>query len=159
MMEFMTPPEAEVIGSLKTANPTGNFCFIEIPTVDVQRAITFYRKVFGWAINPVFNGVQGHADNVKSMYCFNQGNILGCFSELSDPNDMMTMGISPGTTKIPITFGVTVDDVDETSQKVVECGGKVHRQKFAIPPGKFGDSARYIDTEGNMIAVWTPPAM
>ncbi|KAK3343560.1 hypothetical protein B0T25DRAFT_521691 [Lasiosphaeria hispida] len=154
----MTPPEAEVIDNIRAISPPGRFCFIEIPVVDVQRAITFYRSVFGWEINPSFKGIQGHAENIKSMYCFNNGGILGCFSELSDPNDMVTTGIVPGTTKVPVTFGITIDgDIDTTSAKVVECGGKVHRSKFIIPPGKFGNSARYIDTEGNIVAVWTPP--
>jgi hypothetical protein len=30
--------------------------------------------------------------------------------------------------------------------------------KFAIAGGAFGHSARYIDTEGNLVAVWQPPA-
>lgn len=48
-------------------------------------------------------------------------------------------------------------DIDATSKKVVENGGRVHLDKYGLYGGKMGYIARYVDTEGNIVGVWSAP--
>lgn len=107
----------------------------EIPIDDPDRACAFYRDVFGW--------------NVSKW----------------GPVDYWTMttGAEPGpgaegalTPRAEAPEGVVVyvgvDNIDQAMAKVKETGGTLVTEKLPIPT--IGWSARFRDTEGNLIGLF-----
>ncbi len=119
-------------------NPVGYF---EIPVSDLDRAIGFYEKVFGY-------------DFERATI---DGNEMAWF-----PLDQNASGISgalaKGETYIPLTNGTLIyfnaDDIDDILAKVNLNGGKTFYPKTSI--GELGWVAEFIDSEGNRIALHSP---
>ena len=118
--------------------PTPAVVFFEIPVLDMDRAMNFYRKVF--------------ACEFDSMVV--DGNDMACF-----PMSTQGMGISGALAKgdayRPTTDGVIIyvatDSIDATLQDVLMYGGHLHYPKTH---NEFGFVAEFIDTEGNRIALF-----
>ena len=107
----------------------------EVPINDPDRASAFYRAVFGW-----------HVEQWGPVDYWN-----------------MTTGAEPGPgaegALIPraeapdgVMVYVGVDNVDEAIAKVKEAGGTSIGGKLPIPG--IGWSARFRDTEGNLIGLF-----
>jgi predicted enzyme related to lactoylglutathione lyase len=122
-------------------NPVGYF---EIPVNDLDRAISFYGKVFGYDFERVII----------------DGSEMAWF-----PNDPGAPGISgalaKGDSYIPTTEGTLVyfstDNIDDTLSKANANGGKTLYPKTSI--GDLGWVAEFEDSEGNRIALHSQPIL
>ena len=113
----------------------GSLVFFELSADDVQRAVKFYRDVFGWKIE----GVEEAGD-----YCMistgdeDEGAISGAIMERADPYESTIN-----------TFDVP--NLDSFARKITEAGGEVIAPKQSIPGLGYVQYCR--DTEGNTFGV------
>jgi predicted enzyme related to lactoylglutathione lyase len=110
--------------------------WFEIPADNVERAKSFYGKLFGWKITPMPGAARpywiietGGADETPD----------GGMIERQHPEHR-------------ITNYVSVSDVAEAAAKVEMLGGKICMQKSAVP--KMGYFVVCQDTENNTFALW-----
>ncbi|EXK39493.1 hypothetical protein FOXG_05375 [Fusarium oxysporum f. sp. lycopersici 4287] len=130
----------------------GQICWLEVPVRDVPRAKAFYMELFGWEFVPEPQKAVG--DCVKSMHFFNKGKTLhGAFLEHDEEYHVINNNPDkPGA--LPVLPTLCVLDCEETLAKANAIGGKTAVPKTAIGGG-MGYFARVIDTEGNMIGLWS----
>jgi predicted enzyme related to lactoylglutathione lyase len=114
--------------------------WFEIPTDDLDRARTFYSKLFGWKIGP-FPGMPG--PEAQNYLHIDTG------GEDASPDGGMMKRMHP---QQPITNYVNVPSVTESMAKVEKLGGKVCVPKTAVM--QMGYFAICQDTEGNTFALW-----
>jgi predicted enzyme related to lactoylglutathione lyase len=114
----------------------------EIPSDDPERALNFYKSVFGWELNPVpgvdyirlltikveSNAVSGRPFEVN-------GAIVKRSREISGP-----------------VVTISVDDMDTALKKIADAGGSVLVGKTEF--GTRGYTAYFKDTEGNVMGLW-----
>ncbi|KAK4445692.1 hypothetical protein QBC34DRAFT_497428 [Podospora aff. communis PSN243] len=141
---------------LLPAYPPGEIMFIDIPVSNIDRAMTFYRNVFGWQILPEFPPFPGRTEGITSHYLFQKGNVAGCFTVMSDSKDVLQAGVVQGSPKERVAFYLATENMDETLANVEKYGGTVHR-KMSLYEGKWGIAAQIIDSEGNFLGVGMPP--
>ncbi|KAM4064061.1 lactoylglutathione lyase family protein [Hirsutella rhossiliensis] len=129
----------------------GEICWLEIPVHDVSRAQQLYGDVFGWVCQP--EGVPHGRNGIQSMHFFNKGAVHGAFLLVMEGYQAVKYGRLDKEILPPLpTF--CVDDCGETLTKVVAHGGKEQCPKTAIG-GDMGYFARFTDTEGNIIGIWS----
>ena len=116
-------------------NPA-SIVWFEIPADDIERARTFYKKLFGWKISPFPAAVTPyfHIDTAGPD---------------ASPDGGMMERMHPTHT---ITTYISVPSVDKGAAQVEKLGGKIHRPKTAVP--QLGYFAICEDTEGNAFALW-----
>jgi predicted enzyme related to lactoylglutathione lyase len=107
----------------------------EIPADDVQRAIEFYKGLFGWE----FSGEPGF----EGYWTFNTGD-----PEVDAGGGLMARQ-QPGQ---GIVNYYQVESVDEYVAKVQELGGTVVMPKSPVPG--MGWFALILDPEGNSFGLW-----
>lgn len=88
---------------------------------------------------------------------FQKGSMYGAFVKMSNSDGVAAVADSANTAKMPILPSFAVEDIDKTTAIVERNLGKVHIPKTPIAGGTMGHCARFIDTEGNIIAVWSSP--
>jgi predicted enzyme related to lactoylglutathione lyase len=121
----------------KPSRPPASIVWFEIPADNVARAKSFYTKLFGWKIKK-FPGP------MKMPYW----HIDTGGADASPDGGMMERQ----STEERITNFVMVPSVDQAVAKVQKLGGKILRQKSAVP--HMGYFAVCRDTENNVFAVW-----
>jgi predicted enzyme related to lactoylglutathione lyase len=113
----------------------------EIQADEPQRAVTFYKKVFGWTIE--------------------QWPGLGYeyWMVMTAEKDSKEPGINGGLLKRPVPLAkdmcgsnafvctIQVDDYDAVAKTIEEAGGKVAMPKFALAGMAW--QGYFLDTEGN----------
>jgi len=111
--------------------------WFEIPADNVERARTFYGKLFGWKINK-FPG-----PTTKPYWLIDTGN--------DDPsrNGGLLERQFPEHT---ITNYIAVPSADKAAAKVEKLGGEICMGKTAVP--KMGYFIICDDTENNQFALW-----
>lgn len=114
----------------------------EIPAKNVDRASKFYSETFDWAVIPV-------PEMDYSMVHTAHTDEKGMLKERGVINGGM-MKRTPKVKHPVIT--IVVDDIDEALRKVKRLGGKITVKK--APVGKFGISAYFEDTEGNLMGLF-----
>jgi uncharacterized protein len=112
-----------------------NIVWFEIPADNVDRARTFYSKLFGWKINPI-----------PTMPDYQHIDTGG--PDASPDGGLMTRR-HPGQA---ITSYVSVASVAKSAATVEKLGGKVCVPKSAVP--QMGYFAICQDPEGNTFALW-----
>ncbi len=110
--------------------------WVEIPTENFDRAVSFYNKVFGWNLNPMDFGTEKMA-----LLPGNAGAIS------SAP------GFEPSANGVLVSF--TTSDIDKTLEKVGENGGSVKTPRTAIDREEGGYFATFIDCEGNQLGLFS----
>jgi predicted enzyme related to lactoylglutathione lyase len=114
----------------------------EIPADDLDRARTFYREAFGWAINSIpeldYSTVETTPTDDTNMP-----------TELGAINGGMMRRQAPITGPV-LTIGVA--DVDASLRRIEELGGKVAIPKQAV--ADMGFTAYFSDPEGNLVGLW-----
>ena len=110
------------------------FVHFEIPADDVERARKFYTELFGWQISspPEFPEY--------------------LFVTTGDEDDLgggMMKRQAPGQ---GVVNYVQVESVADFSSKCEELGGKTIVPKSPVPG--MGWFAHFVDTEGNVFALW-----
>jgi len=121
-------------------NPINHF---EIPFDNSERAIKFYKEVFGWEIIPMpdmnYTIVHTTPTNENQMPK-EAGTINGGMYNRSD-----------GGSRSPVLV-ITVPNLDKHIKKIQAHGGKITMEKRQV--GKMGLYAQIKDTEGNIIGIW-----
>jgi uncharacterized protein YndB with AHSA1/START domain len=106
----------------------------EIPAGKPERAIKFYKNVFGWKINKW----QGEFD----YWLVEAG-------EEDEPG--INGAIKPKESGSMISDVISVDSYDEFALKIEAEGGKMLTEKMTIPD--MGFTGSFQDTEGNVMAI------
>lgn len=114
----------------------------EIPADDVDRARKFYESVFNWKTQSMEGMDYIFATSVKVD---EDGN----FSKPGAINGGIMKREKPFSGP---TIAITVDNIEETLEKVHEKGGEVIINKQAV--GDMGFIAYFKDTENNLIGMW-----
>jgi len=115
--------------------PAFQLSHFSINVNDSDRAQSFYGSIFGWAFT---------AWGPPGFFLIETG---------GGAHGSMQQRVSPleGRSNPGWECTVSVNDVDETSAKVLEAGGTVHFPKSTIPG--VGDIATFWDTEGNYFSI------
>ena len=124
----------------------GGIVYFEIQADDPERAMAFYRAVFGWRFEQ-----WGDQD-----YWL----IMAANKESSEPS--IDGGLQSRPAKTPpqehgtnaYVCTVQVDDFDAVANKIAAAGGLVALPKFALP--KVAWQGYFIDPEGNTFGVRQP---
>ena len=105
----------------------GEFCWLEVPCVDPERAFSFYQAVFGWQ-KPcnVDAPVTGYGAGVESIHMFMHGKLYGAFVKMSNAENVAVTADPKLPFKMPITPYLLVADMEKTAEIVVASGGKIH---------------------------------
>ncbi|MEK6884037.1 MAG: VOC family protein [Nanoarchaeota archaeon] len=114
----------------------------EIPFEDKEKAMTFYKEVFGWELMdmPEMNYVIAHTSETDEFNMLKEaGSINGGMFKRSEQ------------LKNPVIV-INVDNIDESVEKIKGNGGNVLREKVQV--GDMGFIAYAKDTEGNVIGIW-----
>lgn len=113
-------------------------CYFEIPVTDLERAIAFYNKVFGYEFKRVVI----------------DGNEMALFPA-SDEGGGITGALAKGDSYLPGKEGsrlyFSVASIEETLHQVESIGGRVLYPKTSV--GELGSVAEFEDSEGNCIAL------
>ncbi|KAK2596625.1 hypothetical protein QQS21_006301 [Conoideocrella luteorostrata] len=131
----------------------GQICWFEIPVFDLQRASKLYAEVFGWNCHEEAKSMGEHG--VKEMNFFTSADkkFNGAFLVMQEGYQMTRYGNLQKEVLPPLaTF--CVKDCDETLKQVASLGGSTQCPKTPIG-GEMGYFARFNDSEGNIIGVWS----
>lgn len=126
---------------------SGEVVHFEIPSDDVDRARNFYRKTFGWRMDPIPDveytlvGTSGPAGNGRPP---RPGSIDGGLLRRQPP------------VRFP-TITIRVDDIDRVAKSILRRGGKMVEAKSPIGDGSTGFAAYFRDSEGNVVGLFQPP--
>ncbi|HVY73900.1 MAG TPA: VOC family protein [Puia sp.] len=116
----------------------------EIQADDVDRAKSFYEKVFGWKIDQMMTAEEGGMDywGLKTGPDGTPGINGGLYQRPAD-NKLYTYDCT-----------LQVDDIDQAIEAVKKNGGKIRGDKMEIPG--VGWFAGGTDTEGNRFGIMQP---
>jgi uncharacterized protein len=113
----------------------GKVCYIEIPAVDIDASVSFYRDVFGWKIRTRGDGARAFDDGV--------GEVSGTW----------VLGRKPST-EVGILIYIMVGSVAATIDKVIAHAGKIVQPIGADAPEI---TARFSDPAGNVLGLYQQP--
>jgi hypothetical protein len=113
----------------------GKICYIEVPTLDVERSAAFYCGVFGWKLRKRGDGATAFDDAT--------GYIGGAF-----------VSGRPASPTPGLLIYILVDSVVSTCGVVEAHGGRIVQ-----PPGMDAPeiTARFADPAGNVIGLYQEP--
>jgi predicted enzyme related to lactoylglutathione lyase len=118
----------------------------EIPADDLDRARSFYGRVFGWRIDTMsmpgggdYTSLTTTAVDEKTMTPTEPGAINGGMTQRSE------------TTPAPI-ITIDVEDIDAALAQIEAAGGKAVTSRTAIPG--MGAYGYFRDSEGNVMGLW-----
>ena len=120
-----------------------SFVWVDIPVVDLARAIAFYSAVLGTEVTqeggPGFQfGLLPHGNN----------DVAGCVYVSDGDNAPSRTG--------PLVYLNVEGRMDQAVEAVGRAGGQVLKAAHQIGP--HGWRAIVVDSEGNRVALHTPPA-
>ena len=123
----------------------GKVVHFEIPTDDLDRAKTFYEKVFGWELSTM--EMPGGGDYTgatttpvdETMTPTEPGAINGALVRRDEGNSAPVVTID-------------VDDIDAALEQITAAGGSTVTTRTAIPG--MGAFAYFKDSEGNITGLW-----
>jgi uncharacterized protein len=121
---------------MSPSKTNGKVCYMEIPAVDIDRSVAFYRSVFGWNVRTRGDGHKAFDDSV--------GAVSG--SWVSGRPPMRDVGL---------LVYIMVDSVASTVDAVVANGGEIVQKIGADAPEI---TARFRDPGGNVIGLYQEPA-
>jgi predicted enzyme related to lactoylglutathione lyase len=113
----------------------GKICYLEIPTTDIARSVSFYQDVFGWQTRRRGDGATAFDDAV--------GAVSGSWvtGRPSSPN--------PG-----LLLYVMVDSLAATVEAVTAHGGRIV-QAIGVDAPEL--TARFADPDGNVLGLYQEP--
>lgn len=113
----------------------GKICYLEIPAIDIDSAVEFYKKIFGWKTRQRGDGKTAFDDGV--------GQVSGSWVKGRKPSE------EPG-----LLIYIWVDDVAATLDEVVASGGKIV-QPIGMDAPEI--TARFSDLSGNVLGLYQEP--
>jgi predicted enzyme related to lactoylglutathione lyase len=126
----------------KIMEPTNTFCWVDIPVIDLDRAIQFY----GAVLNEPIQKISEHGFEF-GLLPHVQNNVSGCLSVMQDRKPS-----KDGT----LAYLNLEGRLDEALEAVQKQGGTVLKAKEQMGP--YGHRAIIIDTEGNAVALYSKAA-
>jgi uncharacterized protein len=114
----------------------------EIPADDPERAVKFYRELFGWEIKQMGGPMDYWL--VETVPTDGEG-----MPTRQGVNGGLMRRMMPGQT--PVNY-IAVEDVDEFARKAQQLGAKSIMPKTPVPG--MGWFAQLKDPEGNVFAIW-----
>jgi predicted enzyme related to lactoylglutathione lyase len=113
----------------------GKICYLEIPTTDIDRSVSFYHGVFGWQTRRRGDGATAFDDSV--------GAVSGAWvtGRPSSPN--------PG-----LLLYVMVDSLAATVEAITAHGGRIV-QAIGVDAPEM--TARFADPDGNVLGLYQEP--
>lgn len=122
-----------------THNVVGWF---EIPAIDIERAMKFYKDVFGFELTR-----QQMGDLDMAFFPYHESNIGSGGALVCNPE-----WYQPNTNGIVVYLTAFSGDLANEMAKVESAGGKVIMEKTLITP-EIGYMGMFIDSEGNRMAM------
>ncbi len=113
----------------------GKICYLEIPTADIPRSVSFYQLVFGWNIRKRGDGATSFDDGV--------GEVSGAW-----------VTGRPSSSVPGLLLYVMVDSVSTTLEAVVANGGQIVQPIGMDAPEM---TARFADPDGNVLGLYQEP--
>jgi predicted enzyme related to lactoylglutathione lyase len=113
----------------------GKICYIEIPSVDIDRSAAFYSAVFGWKIRRRSNGQIAFDDAV------------------SEVSGTWVLGRKPWPEPGLLLY-IMVFDIAGILERIVAHGGKIVQPVGADAPEI---TARFSDPAGNVLGLYQQP--
>jgi hypothetical protein len=123
-----------------------NLSHFMIPADDVDRARHFYSALLGWKIEPTKPSPDSMGIAAMQYHDITTGPV--------EPGALSTGGLYKRHLDEPILDFVQVEDIESAVSRVENLGGTIARPITAIPG--VGLTAMILDTEGNLIGLWTP---
>ena len=106
--------------------------WITVPAPDLDATKIFYNRVFGFELS-----------DYNDRFCvFKAGNISGGFDR-----DLVVNSKGIG-------FSITVPNITQTIQDIVENGGQILKAVYSLGPGS-GFSAKFSDPNGNVLELYS----
>ena len=113
----------------------GKICYVEIPAIDIDVSVAFYREVFGWNIRTRGDGSTAFDDGV--------GQVGGAWR----------LGRN-AMTEVGLLIYIMVDSVADTIEKITANGGRITQPIGADAPEI---TARFADPAGNILGLYQEP--
>ena len=118
------------------------FCWIDIPVIDLDRAIQFYAAILGEPVQKITEhgfvfGLLPHTND----------NVSGCLSVMNDRKPSQDG---------PLVYLNVEGHLDKAIAETTKHGGEVLKTKEQIGP--YGHRAIILDTEGNAVALYSKEA-
>ena len=113
----------------------GKICYLEIPTTDIARSVTFYQSVFKWQIRQRGDGSTAFDDGA--------GEVSGAW----------VTGRSPSTSPGLLLY-IMVDSISKTIDTIVANGGRIV-QPLGVDAPEL--TARFADPDGNVLGLYQEP--
>ena len=107
--------------------------YIELPARDLDAVTRFYQAAFGWSFT----------DHGPKYRAFNDGNMEGGFC-MADAASSTSNGAA-----LVVLYA---DNLEQTRDTVVSCGGTLVKDIFDFPGGR---RFHFADPNGNELAVWS----
>ena len=113
----------------------GKICYLEIPTADVARSITFYQAVFGWATRRRGDGATAFDDGVEVSGTWVTG-------RASSP--------TPG-----LLVYIMVANLSTAVDAITANGGRIISTEVQGPE----ETAQFADPDGNVLGLYQDPGL
>jgi len=110
----------------------GKVCYIEIPAIDINNSVSFYKKVFGWKIRTRGDGHIAFDDGVGEV----SGTWVSGRKAMTEPG---------------LLVYIMVDDINTTIDAVIANGGKIVQPVGMDAPEI---TARFSDPAGNVMGIF-----
>jgi len=121
---------------------TNTFCWIDIPVLDLDRAIEFYTTVLGTPVQKISE--QGFE---FGLLPHTEDNVSGCLCVMDNRKPSQDG---------PLVYLNVEGQLDKAIESVKNTHGKILNDKKQIGP--YGHRAIILDTEGNAIALYSKEA-
>ena len=121
-------------------HPNGSFCWMELGTTDQNAAKNFYQSLFGWTSMDFPMGPSG-------MYTIFRLQDRDCAAAYTLMKEMLDAGVPPHW-----MVYLSTDNVDESTRKVEQLGGKVIKEPFDVGPQ--GRMSVATDPAGAHFCLW-----
>ena len=109
---------------------------LEIPAENIDKSKEFYSNLFNWEFKFV---------EEMNYMMFTIKNKDGAITSGG--------GITPKLNELhPITNYINVENIDTSTEKITELGGKIVLPKNAVPG--MGWFVHFTDPDGNLMAIW-----
>lgn len=116
--------------------------YFEIQAAEPETLVAFYKNVFGWDF------VKDELIPIKYYRMTETTGIMGAILQ----RPVATPPVGGGTNAF--TCSVQVENFDEVAAKVMENGGQVAMEKFAVPGRCW--QGYFLDSDNNVFGVYQP---
>ncbi|KAG8996971.1 hypothetical protein FRB94_007959 [Tulasnella sp. JGI-2019a] len=122
----------------------------------MARVQKFYKSVFDWGLTPLpaVCPDTGKVLDEPMVVLIKAGAAEGSFIKVTE-EDHLSAARGSIKSKYSVRVTITVDSIDETLKLINEAGGEVYEPKSKIPGGSMGHIAFFLDTEKNVMGLWS----